>query len=101
MLSVQSARDITGECEVPNLQIGKNFRAGHSVAFWDGGKVSNVLKNNFFTVSRELVDGGHLGALSGSAVKLYVLLMMLAQKHSAVEIQIPASTQLDFADLMA
>jgi len=63
--------------------------------------VSNVLRNNFFTVSRELVDGGHLGALSGSAVKLYVLLMMLAQRHSAVEIQIPAYTALDFAGLTA
>ena len=66
-----------------------------------GGRVSNVLRNNFFTVSRELVDGGHLGALSGSAVKLYVLLMMLAQRHSAVEIQIPAYTALDFAGLTA
>ena len=63
--------------------------------------MSNVLRNNFFTVSRELVDGGHLGTLSGSAVKLYVLLMMLAQKHSAVEIQIPAYTALDFAGLTA
>jgi hypothetical protein len=54
--------------------------------------VSNVLKNNFFTISRELVDGGHLAKLSGSAVKLYISLMMLAQKHSAVEIEIPAYT---------
>jgi len=66
-----------------------------------GGRVSNVLRNNFFTVSRELVDGGHLEALSGSAVKFYILLMMLAQKHSAVEIQIPAYTALDFVGLTA
>jgi hypothetical protein len=65
------------------------------------GKLSNVLKNNFFTVSRELVEGGHLGALSGSAVKLYIMLMMLAQKHSAVEIQIPAYIAFDFAGLTA
>ena len=59
--------------------------------------MSNVLRNNFFTVPRELVDGGHLATLSGCAVKLYIALMMLAQKHSAVEIEIPAYIAHDLA----
>src|SRR5438093_1535595 len=106
MLSVQSVREITGEWEVPNLvscdpRLTKISEPNIPRRSGIGGRVSNVLRNNFFTVSRELVDGGHLGALSGSAVKLYVLLMMLAQRHSAVEIQIPAYTALDFAGLTA
>ena len=63
--------------------------------------MSNVLRNNFFTVPRELVDGGHLATLSGCAVKLYIALMMLAQKHSAVEIEIPAYIAHDLAGLAA
>jgi hypothetical protein len=63
--------------------------------------MSNVLRNHFFTVSRELVDGGHLAALPGSAVKLYITLMMLAQKHSAVELEVPAYLLHDLAGLSA
>jgi hypothetical protein len=63
--------------------------------------MSNVLQNNFFTVSRELVDGGHLAALSGGAVKLYIALMSLAQKHSAVEIEIPAYVAHHLAGIVA
>ena len=86
MFSVQSVREITGEWEVPNLvscdpRLTKISEPNIPRRSGMGGRVSNVLRNNFFTVSRELVDGGHLGTLSGSAVKLYVLLMMLAQKH--------------------
>src|SRR5438552_8269888 len=106
MFSVQSVREITGEWEVPNLvscdpRLTKISEPNIPRRSGMGGRVSNVLRNNFFTVSRELVDGGHLEALSGSAVKFYILLMMLAQKHSAVEIQIPAYTALDFAGLTA
>jgi len=66
-----------------------------------GEDVSNVLRNNFFTVPHELVDAGHLAALSGGAVKLYIALMRLAQKHSAVEIEIPAYVAHDLADIVA
>lgn len=51
----------------------------------------NVLRDQcpFFTVPADLVDAGHLQRLSGSAVKLYYTLFRLAQRHSAVQIEIP------------
>lgn len=63
--------------------------------------MSNVLRNNFFTVSWALIDAGHARGLSGSAVKLYLVLMRLAQKHSAVKIELPAYRARDLAGLTA
>lgn len=50
----------------------------------------NVLRHQclFFTTPNEFVDGGHLARLNGAAVKMYLVLFRLAQKHSAVELEI-------------
>ena len=62
--------------------------------------MSNVLKGQiWFPVPRALYEKGHLRDLSGSAVKLYVVLMGLAQQHSAVMIQLPAYRARDLAGL--
>lgn len=52
--------------------------------------MTNVLKGNgnFFTVPRALVDTDILGKLSKSGMRLYLCLMGLAQKHSAVVIEL-------------
>jgi hypothetical protein len=63
--------------------------------------LGNILKNHFFTVAWELIDAGHLRELSGSAVKLYLVLMRLAQKHSAVRIELPAYRARELAGLTA
>jgi hypothetical protein len=66
--------------------------------------VSNVFKNQkctWFPVPRALYKNGHLRHLGGSAVKLYDLLMGLAQEHSAVKLELPAYKARDWAGLTA
>jgi len=58
----------------------------------------NVLKGlRFFTMPRALVESGLLKELSPSAVRLYMVLMFLAQKHSAVQLEVPAYEFTDYA----
>jgi hypothetical protein len=49
----------------------------------------NVLRDQclFFTMPREIVESGLLMGLSPCALSLYVFLLYLAQKHSAVQIE--------------
>ena len=65
--------------------------------------MSNVLKDqcHFFTVPRELVESGSLKELSPSAVSLYLVLLFLAQKHSAVQIETPAHEIADYTGMDA
>ncbi len=51
----------------------------------------NVLPRDviFFPMPAALVDDGHLLNLSASALRLYLVLLRLAQRHSAVEIELP------------
>ncbi len=63
--------------------------------------MSNVFRDqcSFFTVPHELVDAGHLRDLSEAAIKLYLVLVALAQKHSAIAIQLPAYKVHDYTGL--
>jgi hypothetical protein len=62
--------------------------------------VSNVFqKMLFYTKPRAFYEDGHLVRLSGSAVKLYDLLCALAQRHSAVRIEVPAYAIFDFTGM--
>jgi hypothetical protein len=65
--------------------------------------VSNVFRNQcrWFPVPHALYKNGHLRDLGGSAVKLYDLLMALAQEHSAVKLELPAYKASDLAGLTA
>ncbi len=50
-------------------------------------------------IPRALVDGGHVARLSPSALKLYLVLVRLAQKHTAVQIETPAYEVRDYTGL--
>lgn len=62
--------------------------------------MGNVLKGCiWFGVPRELVDGRHLATLRPSSISLLVLLFSLAQRHTAVQLEVPAYEVEDFAGL--
>jgi hypothetical protein len=61
--------------------------------------MSNVLNCRFFPVPRELLDGGHLGKLSFSALRLYLCLLGFAQKHSAVVIELHGKELRDYTGI--
>jgi hypothetical protein len=65
--------------------------------------VSNVFKDQcrFFTVPRELVESRLLAKLPPSAVRLYLVLLFLAQKHSAVQIETVAYEMADYTQMDA
>jgi hypothetical protein len=63
----------------------------------------NVLRDQcgFFPMPRALVESGLLMKLSPSALLLYVFLLFLAQKHSAVQIETVAYEIADFTGMDA
>jgi len=63
----------------------------------------NVLRDQcgFFPVPRALVESGLLKELSPSAVSLYTLLLFLAQRHSAVQIETVAYEIADYTGMDA
>ena len=65
--------------------------------------MSNVLRDQcrFFTVPRALVESGLLKQLPPSAVRLYLLLLHFAQKHSAVQIETVAYEIEDYTGMDA
>jgi hypothetical protein len=74
------------------------------VKFWRqivGPPMSNVLRDQcrFFTLPRAFLEAGHLRELSPCAKDLYLVLFALAQKHSAVEIQLPGYELRDYTGL--
>jgi hypothetical protein len=62
--------------------------------------MSNIWTNcRWFPVPVDLVDGGHLKSLSHAAESLYLYLLRMAQRHSAVELESPAHEIADYTDL--
>jgi hypothetical protein len=63
----------------------------------------NVLRDqcHFFPMPRALVESGLLKELPPSAVSLYTLLLFLAQKHSAVQIETVAYEIADYTGMDA
>jgi hypothetical protein len=53
----------------------------------------------FFPMPEEIMAAGIVGQMSGSALKLYLFLLYLAQKHSAVRIETVAYEVRDYVGL--